>query len=110
MSYPGLESSPWHATALRQFGGRYGALLTVRLGSRERCFKASGALRLARSAANLGDARTLVIHPASTIYRDSDERARLAAGVHEDLLRVSVGIETPADILADFDQAIAAAG
>ena len=110
VSYPGLESSPWHATALRQFGGRYGALLTVRLGSRERCFKASGALRLARSAANLGDARTLVIHPASTIYRDSDERARLAAGVHEDLLRVSVGIETPADILADFDQAIAAAG
>ncbi len=110
VGYPGLETSPWHAIARHQFGGRYGGLLTLRLGSRERCFKACRALRLARNAANLGDARTLVIHPASTIYRDTDEKARLAAGVTDDLLRVSVGIETTADILADFDQALAAAG
>ncbi len=110
VGYPGLDDSPWHAAAQRQFGGRYGALLTVRLGSRERCFRASRALRLARITPNLGDARTLVIHPASTIYRDADEKARLAAGAPDDLLRVSVGIETPADIVADFEQAISAAG
>ena len=110
VNYPGLETSPWHATARRQLGGRYGGLLTVRLGSRERCFKACRALRLARIASNLGDSRTLVIHPASTIYRDADEKTRLAAGVTDDLLRVSVGIETPADILEDFRQAVAAAG
>jgi len=110
VSYPGLETSPWHATARRQFGERYGALLTVRLGSKERCFKASRAFRLARIVSNLGDARTLIIHPASTIYREADEKTRLAAGVTDDLLRVSVGIETAADIVADFDQALAAAG
>jgi O-acetylhomoserine (thiol)-lyase len=110
VGYPGLEESPWHDAARRQFGGRYGALLTVRLGSRERCFRAGRALRLARITPNLGDARTLVIHPASTIYRDADERARLAAGAPDDLLRVSVGIETEADIVADFEQAISAAG
>jgi O-acetylhomoserine (thiol)-lyase len=110
VSYPGLETSPWHQAARRQFGGRYGGLLTLRLGSRERCFKACRALRLARNAANLGDVRTLVIHPASTIYRETDEKARLAAGVTDDLLRVSVGIETAADILEDFSEAVAAAG
>ena len=61
---------------------------------------------MARRLANLGDAKTLVIHPASTIYRDLDDRDREAAGVYDDLIRISVGIEEIDDITADFSQAL----
>ena len=87
--YPGAESSRWRKTVDRQFGGRGGALLTCRLGTRERCFAVLNRLRMARRLANLGDAKTLVIHPASTIYRDLDDRDREAAGVYDDLIRIS---------------------
>jgi O-acetylhomoserine (thiol)-lyase len=104
--YPGLDTHPDHVLANRQFGGRYGALVTLRLGTKERCFAFVNRLRLARNLANLGDARTLVIHPASTICRDLNEEERLAMGVTEDLVRLSVGIEDPADILGDIEQAL----
>ena len=106
VDYPGLASSPHHEVARRQFADRYGGLLALRLGSRERCFRFAGALELARSQTNLGDAKTLVIHPASTIYRDCTDDERRAAGVTDDLLRVSVGIESPRDIIADFNHAL----
>lgn len=106
VGYPGLDSHPDHGVADRQFGGRYGAVVTLRLGTRERCFGFINGLRLAKTAANLGDTRTLVVHPASTICRDLGVEERLAMGVTEDLVRVSVGIEDPVDILADMEQAL----
>ncbi len=105
--FPGLGTHPDHALAKRQFNGRYGAVVTLRLGTRERCFRFINRLRLARNLANLGDTRTLVIHPGSTICRDFDAPERLAMGVTEDLVRLSIGIESPSDILADIEQALA---
>jgi O-acetylhomoserine (thiol)-lyase len=106
VNYPGLAGSPFHEVAGRQFAGRFGALLTVRLGSKQRCFDVIRGLSLARNLANLGDAKTLVIHPASTIYRDCAEQERARAGVTDDLLRISVGIESERDIIRDFEKAL----
>lgn len=107
--YPGLERHPDHATARRQFDGRYGAILTLRLGSKERCFRFIRGLRLAQNLANIGDAKTLVIHPASTFCRDATEAERSAMGVSDDLVRLAVGLEHVDDILADMDAALGAA-
>jgi O-acetylhomoserine (thiol)-lyase len=105
--YPGLEKHPNHQTAQNQFKGRYGGLLTIRLGTPERCFQFIRRLQIARNLANLGDAKTLVIHPASTIYCNCSEAEQAIAGVYPDLIRVSVGIEGLTDIIQDFDQALA---
>ena len=109
VGYPGLEGDPAHAIATKLFGGRYGGLLKVRLSSRERAFRVVGELKLARNLANLGDSRTLVIHPASTIYRECTSAQCAAAGVTDDMLRVSVGIEDIQDIQEDFRSALARA-
>ncbi len=106
VNYPGLQSSPWYDIATRQFGTSCGALLTLRLGSSARALRFIDALDLAINTANLGDVRTMVIHPASTIYRDLSERSRAAAGVTDDLVRVSVGIEQVDDLIHDFDRAL----
>ena len=107
--YPGLPGHPDHAVAARQFSSRFGGLLTLRLGSRERAFRFINALRLARNLANIGDTRTLVIHPASTICREASPDDRQAMGVTDDLVRLSIGIEHPDDIRADLEQALQAA-
>jgi len=104
--YPGLATHADHAVATRQFAKRYGGLLTLRLGTKDRCFRFINALQRARNLANLGDAATLVIHPASTFCRDATEAERLAMGVTEDLVRFSIGIEHEDDILEDLDQAL----
>jgi len=106
--YPGLPSHPGHVLARCQFGGRYGAVVTLRLGTRERCFRFINALKLAKNLTNLGDTRTLVIHPASTICRDLNAEERSAMGVSDDLIRFSVGLEHTADILEDMDGALRA--
>ncbi len=105
VNYPGLEDDPCFETARSQFGGKFGGLLTFKLGSRERCFALIDNLKLVKNLANLGDAKTLIIHPASTIYHDCSKEEMAQAGVSEDLLRVSVGIESITDIIADFEQA-----
>jgi O-acetylhomoserine (thiol)-lyase len=104
--YPGLESHEGHELAARQFGGRFGGILTLRLGSRRRAFALLDSLELASIVSNIGDARTLVVHPATTIAAHLDEDARRASGVYDDLVRVSVGIEDAEDLVADFDQAL----
>ncbi len=106
--YPGLISHPEHDLAKRQFGGRYGAMVTLRLGGKARCFSFINRLRLAKNMAHLGDARTMVVHPGSTICRELDHGERAAMGVSDDLVRLSIGIEDPADILEDLEQALAA--
>lgn len=104
--YPGLKSNPDQAVAKEQFGGRYGALVTVRLGSKEAAFKFIDNVKIAKRLVNIGDTKTLVIHPASTIYRDFSPEEAAEAGVFPDLVRISVGLENIDDLKADFDQAL----
>ena len=111
VNYPGLESSPYKATADRVFTGRgYGGLVsfgvkTGRAGGRE--FVES--LELFSHLANIGDAKSLAIHNATTTHSQLSPDELEAAGVPEDLVRLSVGIENIDDLLADLDQALAKA-
>ncbi|UPU34166.1 O-acetylhomoserine aminocarboxypropyltransferase/cysteine synthase [Geomonas paludis] len=106
VNYPGLPDSPFHEVASRQFGGRFGGLLTFGLADKTAAFRAINALRLAKNLANIGDTKTLVIHPASTICADYTPEVKALMGVSEELVRVSVGIEDPADIIEDFRVAL----
>lgn len=106
VNYPGLESSRWHEIAERQFSGHYGGMITVRTGSKEKAFAIINALQIPLNVSNIGDTKTLVIHPESTISVHSTEEEKRAAGVFDDLIRISVGIEDIEDLLADFEQAI----
>jgi O-acetylhomoserine (thiol)-lyase len=107
VNYPGLAKSPYHATAKEQFGGKgYGGLLTFGLKDQAACFDYIRKVKLAYHLANLGDCKTLVIHPASSQYVRFDEPTRQKLGIPSDMVRVSVGIEALEDILEDFDQAL----
>lgn len=106
VSYPGLKNSPHHLVATKLYGGRYGGLLTFGTGSKSSAFKVINGLKLAKNLANIGDAKTLVIHPASTICADYNLEEKELMGVTEDLVRVSVGIEDCRDIIEDFKQAL----
>ncbi len=109
VNFPGLPSSPAHETAKAQFEGKgYGALLTFGLESEKACFEFIRRLKLIYHLANLGDCKTLVIHPWSSQYVTFSEDSRRANGITPDLLRLSVGIEAVEDILEDMDQALAA--
>ncbi|WP_440988528.1 O-acetylhomoserine aminocarboxypropyltransferase/cysteine synthase family protein [Haloarchaeobius baliensis] len=109
VSYPGLESHPTHEHASRYLRD-YGGMLTFGLengyaGGKRFCEN----VEVTSFLANVGDARSLVIHPASTTHAQLTEAEQRDAGVTPDLLRFSVGIEDPADLLADVEGAIAAA-
>lgn len=106
VNYPGLESSPWHEIAKKQFTNGYGGILTLRLGTKENAFALIDALKIPLKVSNIGDTKTLVIHPASTISLHSTDAQKEDAGVFEDLIRVSVGIEDIEDLKEDFKQAI----
>ncbi|MDR3354759.1 MAG: PLP-dependent transferase [Synergistaceae bacterium] len=108
VNYPGLDSSPYKSSIDSQMkDGQGGSLLTLRAGSKERAFRLIDRLKYAHVATNIGDVRTLVIHPASTIYAHSTEEQKRAASVFDDLIRVSVGLEDPEDLIEDFAQAAA---
>lgn len=106
VNYPALENNPYYPLVKEQFGGKGGAILTIRAGSKNRAFKLINNLKLAVNATNIGDTRTLVIHASSTIYAHSTEAQKLSAGVYDDTIRVSVGIEDISDLIEDFAQAI----
>ncbi|MCR5674574.1 MAG: aminotransferase class V-fold PLP-dependent enzyme [Lachnospiraceae bacterium] len=106
VNHPSLPDSPGHALAMQQLGGMGGGILTVRVGSRERAYTVIDRLRYAVRATSLGDTRTLVIHPASTLYIRSSEKQKQIAGVFDDMIRISVGIEDAADLIEDFTEAI----
>ncbi|MGY6630579.1 MAG: O-acetylhomoserine aminocarboxypropyltransferase/cysteine synthase family protein [Wenzhouxiangella sp.] len=111
VNYPGLPDHPWHARAKRYFRHGFGAVLTFGIRGGEAAgqrFINSG--ELASHLANVGDAKTLVIHPASTTHQQLSDSERLAAGVKPELIRVSVGIEHIDDIIEDFSQAFERAG
>jgi O-acetylhomoserine (thiol)-lyase len=106
VNYPGLEDSPHRAVVVRLYGGRGSGLLTFGVGGKATAFGVINRLKLAKNLANIGDAKTLVIHPGSTICADysAEEKARMGAA--DDAIRVSVGIENPLDIIEDFRQAL----
>ena len=105
--YPGLAGHPDHDTAQRQFAGQgFGAMLCFGLKDQAACFRFIAGLKLAQNLANLGDCKTLVIHPYSSQYASFDEPTRQALAVTPDLVRVSVGIEAVEDITADLGQAL----
>lgn len=106
VNYPGLESSPYHAVAKRMLQNGYGAIVTVRVGSKEKAFKIINALKLPYILANIGDTKTLVIHPESTIATHLSDKEKEQSGVYDDLIRISVGIEDIEDLKQDFKQAI----
>ena len=106
VKYPGLEDSPDYPVASRLYGGKYGGLVTFGTGDKASAFRVINRLGLAKNLANIGDAKTLVIHPASTICADYTSGEKELLGVTEDQIRVSVGIEDIADIIEDFKQAL----
>jgi O-acetylhomoserine (thiol)-lyase len=105
VNYPGLKSSPYYELVQRELSGKGGAIVTIRAGSKEKAFKLINGIEFACTATNIGDVRTLLIHPASTIYTHSTEAQRISAGVYDDTIRISVGIEDIDDIIEDFRQA-----
>ena len=108
VNYLTLENHRCHTYVEKELGGHGGGILTFRCGSKERAFRIINGLKYALIASNIGDLRTLVIHPASTLYIRTDEEERQAAGVYEDTIRVSVGIEDKEDLIRDFLQAVEA--
>ena len=106
VNYPGLKSSKWNDIANTIFTKGYGAILTIRVGSKERAFEVMNKLTIPYILSNIGDTKTLVVHPASTISLHSTEKELEDAGVYDDLIRISVGIEDIEDLIEDFRTAI----
>ena len=104
--YPGLESSPYHKLAKKYLKKGFGGVLQFGIkGGIENGRKFIDSLKLISHLANMGDAKTLAIHPASTTHEQLSEKERETAGVLPNLVRISVGIEHISDIKADFEQA-----
>lgn len=106
VNYPGLKDSAYYPLITKQFKHGYaGGILTIRVESKEKAFTIINNLKYALNVSNIGDTKTLVVHPASTIFAHSSDEEKAAAGVYDDLIRISVGIEDIEDIIADFDNA-----
>ena len=110
VNYPGLESSPYHDVAKRLLSGGFGGLVTFGItGGQEAGERFIESLELFSHLANIGDAKSLAIHNASTTHSQLNEEELAASGVTQDTVRLSVGIEHIEDILADLEQALARA-
>ncbi len=107
--YPGLEDDPSHANARRYLRGGFGGLVTFGVhGGSEAGRKLINHVKLWSLLANIGDTRSLIIHPASTTHEQLSPEERLSTGVTDDLVRLSVGLEHLDDLLADLDRALTA--
>ena len=109
VNYPGLPDHPQHALVQRQMRGASGLLAFGVKGGLAAGVKFIESAQFMSHLANIGDTRTLIIHPASTTHRQLDEAQQRAAGVLPDMIRMSVGLEHSDDILWDIDQALATA-
>lgn len=104
--YPGLKNSSYHSLAKKYLTNGFGGILQFGIkGSKEKAAQFIDELKLASHLANVGDAKTLVIHPASTTHEQLSEEEQIASGVQPNQIRISVGIEHIEDIKADFEQA-----
>jgi O-acetylhomoserine (thiol)-lyase len=107
VNYPGLEDHPSHALAKKYLNGKFGAMLGFGIkGGMEAGKKFIDNVELLSHLANIGDAKTLVIHPASTTHQQLTSEERRSTGVTDDFIRISVGLEDIEDIIADIDQAL----
>jgi O-acetylhomoserine (thiol)-lyase len=107
VSYAGLESSPYKALARKYMPRGAGAVFTFGVrGGYEAGIRLVEGVRLFSHLANIGDTRSLILHPASTTHRQLSDEQRLAAGAGPDVIRLSIGLETAADLIADLDQAL----
>ena len=107
VNYPGLESHPDYGYALKLLPLGQGAILGFGVrGGLDAGIKLINAVKLISHLANIGDAKTLIIHPASTTHRQLGPDERISTGVTEDYIRLSVGLEDPADLIADLNQAL----
>jgi O-acetylhomoserine (thiol)-lyase len=110
VNYPGLESHPSNEVAKRVLKGGFGGIITFGIkGGVEAGRRLIDSVKLFSLLANVGDAKSLIIHPASTTHSQLNDEEQAASGVTDDLIRLSVGIEHIDDILADLDQALRAA-
>jgi O-acetylhomoserine (thiol)-lyase len=106
--YPGLEDDPSFSVASRQFKNGFGGMVVFGVkGGLEGGTKFINGLELVSNLANVGDAKSLAIHPASTTHSQLTEKEQIAGGLPPDLIRLSVGIEYIDDIIADLEQALA---
>jgi O-acetylhomoserine (thiol)-lyase len=110
ISYPGLSNDPYHEVACRTLRGGFGALVTFGIeGGREAGRAFIEGLGMFSHLANIGDAKSLAIHPATTTHSQLNEDELSLAGVSQDMVRLAIGIEHIDDILGDIDQALAKA-
>ena len=109
VSYAGLEESPYYALAQKYMNGTPSAILSFGLkGGYEAGVRFYDALKMIKRLVNIGDAKTLACHPASTTHRQMEPHEQLQAGVKPEMIRLSIGIEHIDDIIADLDQALKA--
>ena len=106
VSYPGLDTHPQHDLAQSYFNGGFGPLLTIDLGSKQAAFAFISKLKIVQNMSNLGDNRTMVIHPKSTIYAKHTPEQLDQAGVTDGLIRINVGIEDINDLINEFTEAL----
>src|SRR3954454_18600637 len=110
VSYAGLENSPYRALARKYMPGGAGAVFTFGVkGGYEAGIKLVENVRLFSHLANIGDTRSLILHPASTTHRQLTDEQRLAAGAGPDVIRLSIGLESAEDLIRDLDEALAEA-
>ncbi len=111
VSYAGLESSPYKTLARKYMPRGAGAVFTFGVrGGYEAGIRLVEGVQLFSHLANIGDTRSLILHPASTTHRQLSDEQRLAAGAGPDVIRLSIGLETAEDLIADLDQALELAG
>ena len=109
VNYPGLASHPDHARAQKYLTNGYGAIIGFGVkGGREAGIKLINNVKLLSHLANIGDAKSLIIHPASTTHQQLTPEEQISTGVTDDFVRLSVGLENVEDIIADLDQALKA--
>jgi len=104
--YPGLQNSAYYSTATSQFNDKYGGLLTFDLDSIEHCFSLINRLQVIRRATNINDNKTLILHPASTIFAEYSEEERTVMAIRPTMLRLSVGIEDYEDLIDDLERGL----
>ena len=104
--YLGLPDNPFHELAKKQFGGTFGAMLTIDLADQQSCFRFLNNLKLVKRATNLFDNRSLAIHPYSTIFGPFTAEQKRALDIFDTTIRLSIGLEDVEDIFEDFKQAL----